>query len=495
MSKRKAVKVSILCALLCCVGILSGIGVSERVIYRTDSGFEPSRIVVFPGTSVRFVNKTDTQIWPASDLHPSHSVYSDFDPHEGIRSQTSWLFRFRKAGSWSFHDHLDPQTRGTVTVAFLPDFSFFRSSDASPVLTGTYDACMNAPSDEGGKCWEEAAIARTRAIGVDRVLVELADLFPTSDGLQTYCHDVTHVIGHQAYRRFRQGEVVQFSKQQAVCSWGFFHGFMEQMFRDGGTLADSAALCNAIEEENMEIERELISSCYHGLGHGSVLKHEEDPAFDFWKILDTGIAACEESSAEMIDRENCASGVIDGLLATGIAGDYPIPESVYRDPHQICRRFEEYKVSCYSATNWFLLQSSGGDFPKAASYVRTIPYEEIARDTMHWLDNLTVRLLSESDKEKPAAWCSAMEASFQKPCITGFALGYMLNKGTQGREYLEGVAFCSQDVLSDGQTTDCYTAVLEYLSGHDGRETVDTLCAELGPAIPLCRKQGEGKGI
>lgn len=476
---RKAQKAAVVIVLLCVVAFFIHVLGFSRIIYRTDKGFEPSFLIVFPGTSVTFVNKTSRDFWPASDLHPSHTAYSGFDPRRAIGEGGSWQFRFAKTGSWAFHDHLDPEVQGSITV------SVFTSSKEN--VSDSFEQCLNAPDYEGGKCWMNVARHRVDLIGVDGVLEEIAALFSIDAGLQSYCHDITHIIGNEAYSQFKQHKRIDFNKDQAMCTWGFFHGFMEQMFKDGGSIADSVSICDGINEENDDIKKELLSNCYHGLGHGSVLKHEENPDFDFWKILDTGLGECELASADLLPRENCVSGVIDGLLAAGIAGEYPIPDEIYSDPYSICKKYPAY-AACYSATNWFALHASGKSFPKVASYVATIQDREIARDTMHWLANLTVRIMTEADKARSAAWCSDA-GDLQTACISGFAMGYILNKGINGNEYTEGISYCLQNTLSEEQRTDCFAGVIDYVQEHNGQALKERICHEYGLAdTPECKR-------
>lgn len=81
-----------------------------------ESGFHPAAVEIAVGERVRFENQGSSWHWPASDLHPTHELYSDFDPREPIAPGESWTFTFREVGTWRMHDHLQPQMRGTVTV-------------------------------------------------------------------------------------------------------------------------------------------------------------------------------------------------------------------------------------------------------------------------------------------------------------------------------------------------------------------------------------------
>ena len=43
----------------------------------TSTGFSPNSISIKAGDTVTFVNKDTTQHWPASAMHPTHSIYPE----------------------------------------------------------------------------------------------------------------------------------------------------------------------------------------------------------------------------------------------------------------------------------------------------------------------------------------------------------------------------------------------------------------------------------
>lgn len=88
----------------------------EVVIEMRQDGYTPDEITIEKGTTVRFVNKDDGPRWPASDLHPSHGIYPEFDPKEPVPVGEEWSFTFNKVGEWTMHDHLAPYISGYITV-------------------------------------------------------------------------------------------------------------------------------------------------------------------------------------------------------------------------------------------------------------------------------------------------------------------------------------------------------------------------------------------
>ena len=82
----------------------------------TSSGYSPSVVTIRAGDTVKFVNNSSNNMWPASDPHPTHTNYPEFDPMTSISPGGQWSFTFSKPGTWGYHDHLTPGKTGTVIV-------------------------------------------------------------------------------------------------------------------------------------------------------------------------------------------------------------------------------------------------------------------------------------------------------------------------------------------------------------------------------------------
>lgn len=85
-------------------------------IKMTNNGFEPSTLTINKGDIVRFSNLDDTNRWPASAPHPTHTDYPQFDAKKAIEVGKLWSFTFDRTGTWKFHDHLIPTMFGSITV-------------------------------------------------------------------------------------------------------------------------------------------------------------------------------------------------------------------------------------------------------------------------------------------------------------------------------------------------------------------------------------------
>ncbi len=103
---------------------------SEVVITYTDQGYSPAVVNIKKGDTVVWENASAKDMWPASAMHPTHTVYPGsgiqkcntaeqpniFDACAPISQGSSWSFKFLQQGSWKFHNHLFPTRFGTINV-------------------------------------------------------------------------------------------------------------------------------------------------------------------------------------------------------------------------------------------------------------------------------------------------------------------------------------------------------------------------------------------
>lgn len=98
------------------------------VIAYTDNGFSQPEIRIRIGTTLKWINQRlddgteqGRPMWVASDIHPEHTIYPEFDQayllrYEPLPSDSTYQFTFNKPGRWEYHDHYDPGMKGIVIV-------------------------------------------------------------------------------------------------------------------------------------------------------------------------------------------------------------------------------------------------------------------------------------------------------------------------------------------------------------------------------------------
>ena len=94
------------------------IDTTAEVIFVTygDEGFAPREIAVTKGQTVRFINEGSGNMWVASDTHPTHTILPEFDSKKSLGKGENYEFTFTKIGEWNYHNHIKPNSIGTIIV-------------------------------------------------------------------------------------------------------------------------------------------------------------------------------------------------------------------------------------------------------------------------------------------------------------------------------------------------------------------------------------------
>lgn len=98
----------------------------DVTITYTDEGYTPNEITIKKGTRVRFLNDSKEMTWPASGVHPTHTLYpekqstnclgSSFDACQDLKRGEYFDFTFNYVGEWRYHDHSHAYNTGVITV-------------------------------------------------------------------------------------------------------------------------------------------------------------------------------------------------------------------------------------------------------------------------------------------------------------------------------------------------------------------------------------------
>jgi len=245
-------------------------------IYVDETDFYPKEMEVNQGQTITFKNTGEKEHWPASNIHPTHQVYPQFDPLNPISPGNQWSFKFDRAGIWYFHDHFFPDLTGIIVVKENKVFINNRKEEkASGNLKNS-----NPPSLVSGvpaKNFEAEfasinmfRIAKNnnelnhwlKIMGAKKVMQKL--LNDSGGGSTIDCHQESHAIGKMAYELFGASA---FKEGDSSCHSGFYHGAMESLLVQKGTLnlaQNIDDICNSFNTGFGKFE------CLHGVGHGVV---------------------------------------------------------------------------------------------------------------------------------------------------------------------------------------------------------------------------------
>ncbi len=81
------------------------------------AAFTPSAVDIKVGDYVIFKNKSQADLWVASNPHPTHTDYPEFNSQKPIPPGGKFQFQFLKAGNFGYHNHLNPSATGTINVS------------------------------------------------------------------------------------------------------------------------------------------------------------------------------------------------------------------------------------------------------------------------------------------------------------------------------------------------------------------------------------------
>lgn len=371
---------------------------ADAIITQTDEGFEPSEITIKKGTRVVWVNDASTFNWPASNLHPTHEVYPEFDPLEPIPSGKAWAFTFTKIGNWEFHDHLKPNRRGMVKVIETDAINFSRQELLEERLS-----------------WEERIEKDGGKIAYSD-FVSKYKFLPAGDS-----HVLMHLFGEALYN-------VMGDKGIEVCDssfiFGCYHGFMAKPVSEEGLGA-----ITFFGQECYRIFKDNDPGCKHGLGH-LLLEYLGDSAL---------VEALEICKTFPIYRPlgGCAGGVFmeyqfkdfHRISSAGVMAK-PFDPS---DPYEPCSSLpEEFQPACYyGEPNWWHTVLNG-DFEQIDELCRVLDKEALVGPCFQGVGAVAARVAN-FDPSETIRICNDLSLPFsQGNCLVGASWSFNSDSKTKG---------------------------------------------------------------
>ena len=449
----------------------------------TDRGFLPSEITISQGSEVIFSTIRKIPFWPASDLHPSHSLYPEFDPKAPIAPTKDWRFTFTKPGTWKYHDHLNPQYEGVIKA--LNNKGKEQSFDCN--------SFSETNSTEKRVCWSQKVDEVLRKKGMTEALKTVEQLNQKEPEFNSVCHDVMHKIGWHLYRDIARGKKIILTGETTMCGYGLYHGFTELLATTPDRVRQARAFCRSVGQNLSRAFPDAELQCYHGLGHGSVIidnqamwGNEEAMTADAKKL-------CTDVSETSNERFRCATGVFDAISIGYYNHDYHIQMDL-KDPYKLCRTqtVAEYKKACYISMNTAVMMLFEYDMTRAVPFVAAIENTDIAVSTMQNLVLSRVELHLHASPEQEArvlsfyqngsiAYCHTLPAYLVTPCIKSVANALSLKEGDEPG-YRDAIVYCRSQGLVDTERRECFSSVINQVSSSFGKAKARSACDDLTEA-------------
>jgi hypothetical protein len=197
-----------------------------------------------------------------------------------------------------------------------------------PVSTDSEDGPSAKATPEEVKDFNSAADLLTKLAQEQDPLAafhKLQTLSANDPKVAVQCHNLTHVIGDAAYKKYGSFEEAM-KYADYMCGSGYIHSLVSNAFKN---TQDPSIIVNSICQGQ-------DGYCFHGIGHGLMFYTDNDvpKALSYCAMLDTS-----EHQAR------CSEGVFMQNFEPG--GDDPTPYVYKDDPLKLCRDEPRYKSGCY----------------------------------------------------------------------------------------------------------------------------------------------------
>jgi len=336
-------------------------------IKMSTTGYTPADIEIEPNTKVVFYNADIKDFWPATDNHPTHTLYDGtsleehcsqdnnetFDACQAIKPGERWSFVFPTSGNFTYHDHLWPHLKGKITVtesgtqptsqSYLEKFISF----SHKLLTLIKETIFGVSTKKLAKPPLPSNPYVRKVIESDpRWAIEAlrADAASSSE-LFARCHEVLHEIGKEAFYQYGSfGAASVF--QSDFCNSGYIHGVFEAHFSVTGD--PIFGMVEACENYAAVGGRPFdLWQCHHGIGHG------------FMYFTGGDVLAALNLCSETFTLEKATGDCHNGVYMELFNSETLAKEASYLnvdDPVSICEPMRLSRGDCYHYLPTYLSQ-------------------------------------------------------------------------------------------------------------------------------------------
>ncbi len=346
-------------------------------------------------------------------------------------------------------------------------------------------------SEQKMLCWKENLERVVVDYDLD-VAFDLLDAWYKNDSdFAVNCHDFTHLLGKKAYELFSVGNDFKITPKTSYCSYGFYHGFMDNLAGSSGNYLEAKDFCNYVDSQLSTQTPDVSLQCFHGMGHGWVNVHDEPSVWgNVDLILKPALELCRKVSSNISQQSRCATGAYNGVVLFMIENEYGM--SINKtDPMEVCaRQPQEFKDACYISMNILLMTLTEGDLTKATKFIETIEDDVIANHAMINLSALSSlpSLKENNGYQQQIKLCRSLEKRLQDACLKGYAYGFMEN-GEPGEEYFRPLEFCGLEELNNEERNACYSYIFSYIPQWYPEEKAVSICETLDESLSAeCKK-------
>lgn len=396
-----------------------------QIVEITKEGFTPQEASVDTGSTIIFINKDSFSHWPASNVHPTHDLYPEFDPKSPVKPAQSWAFKPKKAGEWKYHDHLSPHLRGIVIVTkeegeveenieaetkvnlfdnvkklidkvFLGLKNVFKTGDSDKEKKQTFN--FGGFKTANYQKQEEMVQKVAEEQGGQAAWQNIKKAFSGQSGSSGNIHDIAHLVGGLI---FNEKGITGLKLCSSEFAFGCYHGFLDKAFAKSlDNLAEAQDACLGLGRDGSG----PAASCIHGIGHGI--------ASNFLTTdLKKSLSTCRKLTS---GQEYCFDGVFMEFVRSAPGSFYKVDDPLYP-----CTELENDFGYIYSF-------SCGRNQPPLLMGRFRLPFEEVSSICLAstskplkegCVEALGFSLAATVDVEKIIEGCNILGIEFSKICI------------------------------------------------------------------------------
>lgn len=342
-------------------------------------------------------------------------------------------------------------------LLLLPATVLVVSLDSPKQDVRRQNPCPTAGTFSAGleTCAKQYILDVAAAQGLSTAYVELERLAASDRSWSQSCHEAAHALGSRAWLESADVDET-LSIGGSVCSLGYVHGVLETMgsySSDADFSLPAHAVCLSLSDNAPSAQAQPASAtvlgCYHGLGHASMWRHNEN--------LSSALAVCAEA-IDIAAQDECRAGAVMAWVyaeenATKLGREDLLPDPRVANPLELCQPpLGELTPGCVEGA---VMAISAGQVDSTlrwcanAASVTTACVRSVARRAVQMELTGQTGTLTQAAK-----LCSEVGGAVKEQgCV--MELGYMLM--FLGRDHGRTQSFCS--ALTPAQRSSCLEGI------------------------------------
>ena len=138
---------------------------------------------------------------------------------------------------------------------------------------------------------------------IENVVISINNLRKTDQELNIACHQITHILGVQAYQKHQAASLISGYK---TCQEGYYHGLMSEVINSTDNYLEKLnAFCSNSYLETGNKEDWEHNICFHGIGHALGNNATTGENKTFYKLL---VEDCNKMAQNDLRAATCFDG-------------------------------------------------------------------------------------------------------------------------------------------------------------------------------------------